>query len=127
MIGVLSVFFICVSILSFCLKTHPDMKVPVIKTTAVRTANNGTDYFIDKEDTDAHVAFFYIECICNAWFTFEILVRFIASPNKCEFINSSVNIIDYIATASFYIDLVSVKTINVYYCFDSFIFFSQRY
>ncbi|KAJ3644498.1 hypothetical protein Zmor_022223 [Zophobas morio] len=105
-IGVLSVFFICVSILSFCLKTHPDMKVPVIKTVPVRTATNGTDFIIDKFDTDAHVAFFYIECICNAWFTFEILVRFIASPNKCEFINSSVNIIDYIATASFYIDLI---------------------
>ncbi|EFA08936.1 potassium voltage-gated channel protein Shaw isoform X1 [Tribolium castaneum] len=105
-IGVLSVFFICVSILSFCLKTHPDMKVPVIKTVAVRTASNGTDFVIDKTDTDAHVAFFYIECICNAWFTFEILIRFIASPNKCEFINSSVNIIDYIATASFYIDLI---------------------
>ncbi|KAJ8915117.1 hypothetical protein NQ315_000369 [Exocentrus adspersus] len=108
-IGVLSVFFICVSILSFCLKTHPDMKVPVIKTMIVRTAANGTGYYIDKEDTDAHVAFFYIECICNAWFTFEILVRFIASPNKCEFINSSVNIIDYIATASFYIDLILRK------------------
>ncbi|XP_019881844.1 potassium voltage-gated channel protein Shaw isoform X1 [Aethina tumida] len=108
-IGVLSVFFICVSILSFCLKTHPDMKVPVIKTVLVRTATNGTDYITDKIDTDAHVAFFYIECICNAWFTFEILVRFIASPNKCEFIKSSVNIIDYIATASFYIDLVLRK------------------
>uniref|UniRef100_A0A6P7G7K4 Potassium voltage-gated channel protein Shaw-like n=1 Tax=Diabrotica virgifera virgifera TaxID=50390 RepID=A0A6P7G7K4_DIAVI len=35
--------------------------------------------------------------------------RFIASPNKCEFINSSVNIIDYIATASFYIDLLLRK------------------
>ncbi|CAH1106572.1 unnamed protein product [Psylliodes chrysocephalus] len=34
---------------------------------------------------------------------------FIASPNKCEFINSSVNIIDYIATASFYIDLLLRK------------------
>ena len=67
-IGVLSVFFICVSILSFCLKTHPDMKVPVIKTVPVRTATNGTDFIIDKFDTDAHVAFFYIECICNAWF-----------------------------------------------------------
>ncbi|GJQ80087.1 putative voltage-gated potassium channel [Trypoxylus dichotomus] len=108
-IGVISVFFICVSILSFCLKTHPDMKVPVIKKILVRTAANGTDFTIDKTETDAHVAFFYIECICNAWFTFEILVRFVASPNKCEFINSSVNIIDYIATASFYIDLVLRK------------------
>ncbi|CAH1985106.1 unnamed protein product [Acanthoscelides obtectus] len=108
-IGVMSVFFICVSILSFCLKTHPDMKVPVIVTKIVRTPPNGTDYYADKVDTDAHVAFFYIECICNAWFTFEILVRFIASPNKCEFIHSSVNIIDYIATASFYADLVLRK------------------
>ncbi|XP_060521302.1 potassium voltage-gated channel protein Shaw-like isoform X2 [Cylas formicarius] len=108
-IGVLSVFFICVSILSFCLKTHPDMKVPVIKGIIVRTASNGTSFTLDKEDTDAHVAFFYIECICNAWFTFEILIRFIASPHKCDFIRSSVNIIDYIATASFYIDLMLRK------------------
>ncbi|XP_057656849.1 potassium voltage-gated channel protein Shaw [Diorhabda carinulata] len=105
-IGVVSVFFICVSILSFCLKTHPDMKVPSIRLVSVRTPENGTNYYFDKVDTDAHIAFFYIECICNAWFTFEIFVRFIASPNKWEFINSSVNIIDYIATASFYIDLV---------------------
>ncbi|XP_066159012.1 potassium voltage-gated channel protein Shaw-like isoform X2 [Euwallacea fornicatus] len=105
-IGVLSVFFICVSILSFCLKTHPDMKVPVIDRIPVRTASNTSDYVLDKSDTDAHIAFFYIECICNAWFTLEILIRFIASPNKCDFIRSSVNIIDYIATASFYIDLM---------------------
>lgn len=109
MIGVISVFFICVSILSFCLKTHPDMKVPVIKKLIVNTASNRTAFTIEKTETEAHVAFFYIECICNAWFTFEILVRFVASPNKCEFINSSVNIIDYIATASFYIDLMLRK------------------
>jgi hypothetical protein len=30
-ISMFSVFFICVSILSFCLKTHPDMRVPVIR------------------------------------------------------------------------------------------------
>ncbi|KAG5871529.1 hypothetical protein JTB14_000218 [Gonioctena quinquepunctata] len=108
-IGVLSVFFICVSILSFCLKTHPDMKVPALRVTGIRTSINGTDYFVDKIDTDAHIAFYYIECICNAWFTFEILIRFISSPSKCEFINSSVNIIDYIATASFYIDLMLRK------------------
>lgn len=85
------------------------MKVPIIKPRLVKTAANGTATVVDKYDTEAHDAFFYIECICNAWFTFEILVRFITSPNKCEFINASVNIIDYIATASFYIDLVLRK------------------
>ncbi|XP_041776140.1 potassium voltage-gated channel protein Shaw-like isoform X2 [Anopheles merus] len=105
-IGVISVFFICVSILSFCLKTHPDMRVPVIRNITVKTANGSTAWVLDKTQTNAHVAFFYIECVCNAWFTFEILVRFISSPNKCEFVTSSVNIIDYIATLSFYVDLV---------------------
>uniref|UniRef100_A0A182M7T0 Ion transport domain-containing protein n=1 Tax=Anopheles culicifacies TaxID=139723 RepID=A0A182M7T0_9DIPT len=72
-IGVISVFFICVSILSFCLKTHPDMRVPVIRNITVKTANGSTAWVLDKTQTNAHVAFFYIECVCNAWFTFEIL------------------------------------------------------
>ncbi|XP_043662538.1 potassium voltage-gated channel protein Shaw isoform X1 [Drosophila teissieri] len=105
-IGVVSVFFICISILSFCLKTHPDMRVPIVRNITVKTANGSNGWFLDKTQTNAHIAFFYIECVCNAWFTFEILVRFISSPNKWEFIKSSVNIIDYIATLSFYIDLV---------------------
>ncbi|XP_032595458.1 potassium voltage-gated channel protein Shaw isoform X3 [Drosophila grimshawi] len=105
-IGVVSVFFICISILSFCLKTHPDMRVPIVHNVTVKTANGSAAWFLDKSMTNAHIAFFYIECVCNAWFTFEILVRFISSPNKCEFLKSSVNIIDYIATLSFYIDLV---------------------
>ncbi|KAL1400938.1 hypothetical protein pipiens_007023 [Culex pipiens pipiens] len=105
-IGVISVFFICVSILSFCLKTHPDMRVPVLRNITVRTANGSAAWVLDKTQTNAHVAFFYIECVCNAWFTLEILVRFISSPHKCEFITSSVNIIDYIATLSFFVDLI---------------------
>lgn len=31
----MSVFFICVSILSFCLKTHPNLRVPVIRNVTV--------------------------------------------------------------------------------------------
>ncbi len=99
-------FFICVSILSFCLKTHPDMRVPVIKNITVQTASNFTAWTLDKTATQAHQAFFYIECVCNAWFTFEILMRFISTPSKWEFISSSVNIIDYVATLSFFIDLI---------------------
>ncbi|KAG8282407.1 hypothetical protein J6590_037777 [Homalodisca vitripennis] len=106
MIGIASVFFICVSILSFCLKTHPDMRVPVIVNITVNTSHNTAAWTLDKTQTNAHVAFFYIECVCNAWFTLEILIRFVASPNKCDFIKASVNIIDYIATLSFYIDLI---------------------
>ncbi|OXA51888.1 potassium voltage-gated channel protein Shaw [Folsomia candida] len=108
-IGIVSVFFICISILSFCLKTHPDMRVPYIRNITVHTAGNRTAWTLDKKGTNAHAAFFWIECVCNAWFTFEILVRFISSPNKWQFIRASVNVIDYIATLSFYIDLILQK------------------
>lgn len=74
-IGIMSVFFICVSILSFCLKTHPDMRVPFIKNFTVSTANGSASWVLDKTQTNAHIAFFYIECVCNAWFTIEIMVR----------------------------------------------------
>lgn len=107
-IGVISVFFICVSILSFCLKTHPDMRVPVIIKNTV-THGNTTSWALEKTHTNAHDAFFYIECVCNAWFTLEFVIRIVASPNRCEFIKSSVNLIDMIATLSFYIDLFLQK------------------
>jgi hypothetical protein len=74
-VGIISVFFICVSIVSFCLKTHPDMRVPNIRNITVKTPNQGIAWTLDKTQTNAHEFFFYIECICNGWFTFEILVR----------------------------------------------------
>ena len=105
-VGLISVFFICISILSFCLKTHPDMRVPVIRNITVQTSHNSSAWTLDKTQTNAHDAFFYIECVCNAWFTIEILSRFITSPNKLLFVRASVNIIDCVATLSFYIDLI---------------------
>lgn len=50
------------------------MRVPVIRNITVKTANQSTAWVLDKEQTNAHVFFFYIESVCNAWFTFEILV-----------------------------------------------------
>ena len=82
------------------------MRVPSIRNITVNTSRNVTSWTLDKAGTNAHVAFFYIECVCNAWFTFEILVRFISAPSKCQFIRASVNIIDYVATLSFYVDLI---------------------
>lgn len=102
----ISVFFICVSILSFCLKTHPDLRVPVIRNVTIKLSRQVETWTLDKKSTEPHVAFFYIECACNAWFTFEILVRFIVAPNKAIFCKTLVNIIDFVATLSFYVDLL---------------------
>ncbi|KAF6208665.1 hypothetical protein GE061_017123 [Apolygus lucorum] len=86
------------------------MRVPVIRNITVNTTENSTwGWTLDKHMTNAHIAFFYIECLCNAWFTFEFIVRFVSCPNKCVFVKSSVNIIDYVATLSFYIDLILAK------------------
>ncbi|XP_052743247.1 potassium voltage-gated channel protein Shaw-like [Bicyclus anynana] len=101
-ISAISVFFICVSVLCFCLKTHPDLRVltpeeqPNSTAVAPRWEDNG----------QPHVAFFYIELVCNVWFTIELLVRSVVAPNIIEFVKSPVNIIDFIATLSFYMDVV---------------------
>jgi len=125
----MSVFFILVSILIFCLKTHPNLRLPVIQnvtmtqypanfsvgprsssvTTAVdrhSSATTGHTWMLDKRKTEPHEAFFFIECVCNGWFTFELIIRFIVSPNKLAFMREPVNIIDLIATVSFYLDFI---------------------
>lgn len=80
------------------------MRVPVIVNRTVKIGNM-TSWAVDKTHTNAHDFFFYIECMCNAWFTLEFLIRITASPNRCVFIKSSVNLIDMVATLSFYLDL----------------------
>ena len=105
----ISIFFIVISITSFCLKTHPDLRIPSIVNIPVNTTNEGnssTVWSLQKERTVPHPAFFYVECTCNAWFTLELLIRFVVTPNKVIFCKDFVNIIDFVATLSFYIDLI---------------------
>jgi len=81
--SIVSVFFIVVSILSFCLKTHPSMRVPVIRNITIhipvnytssppqppalsRSAAGPVPWLLDKQRTTPHDAFFYIECVWNA-------------------------------------------------------------
>ncbi|CAG9129504.1 unnamed protein product [Plutella xylostella] len=81
-ISALSVFFICISVLSFCLKTHPDLRVTV-PTEAPRMINGTLDFMLsEKSWLDSgvpHESFFYIELVCNVWFTIELLVRSVLS------------------------------------------------
>ncbi|UJR35905.1 hypothetical protein I4U23_028648 [Adineta vaga] len=108
-IQVVSIFFILVSIVSFCLKTHPTMRVPTIELIKNNFTNITPTYTLHKERTDPHEAFQYIEIVCNVWFTFEIITRFIVSPKKLAFLRSPVNIIDFLATLSFYLDILFNK------------------
>ncbi|CAG2112784.1 unnamed protein product, partial [Medioppia subpectinata] len=82
------------------------MRVPVIHNKTVHTHLNTTTWTLDKFKTDAHEAFYYIESICNAWFSFEIAMRFVVSPSKLDFVRDMINVIDFIATMSFYSDMI---------------------
>ena len=115
-VSMLSVFFIVVSILMFCLKTHPSMRVPVIRNATIfvhpslsssvprpvpappSRPTNWTTYdarplkwILDKQKTQPHEAFFMIESVCNAWFTFELAIRSVLfKSTKTEYKNNIV-------------------------------------
>lgn len=74
------------SVLSFALKTHPDLRVATLRNVTVpkdRPPAPGEDppmeWVLSKDRTDPHEAFFYVELVCNVWFTFELLARSIVS------------------------------------------------
>ena len=67
---------------------------------------NTTYWTLDKSQTFPHDAFFYVELVCNIWFTFEIMIRFIVTPTIPTFLKSPLNWIDFVATLSFYSDML---------------------
>lgn len=106
MVAAVSVFFIVISIVSFCLKTHPPLRIPNIRHVNVTTADGRLLSILTKRKTEPHQAFFYVECVCNAWFTFEFIVRLVVSPSKLDFFRGLLNVIDMVATVSFYLDVL---------------------
>ncbi|KAF2346944.1 Potassium channel tetramerization-type BTB domain, partial [Trinorchestia longiramus] len=102
-VAIISVIVILLSIVIFCLETLPEFKhYKVYNTTA-----NGT---VIEEDEVPEVTdpFFLIETICIIWFTFELLVRFFASPNKGDFLKDVMNVIDIVAIIPYFITVATV-------------------
>ncbi|XP_048510338.1 potassium voltage-gated channel protein Shaw-like [Athalia rosae] len=95
-IACVSVLFICLSVISFCLKTHENMRVSRVP--AETDDGEGT--------TKPHWAFLYVELACNGWFTVEMMLRCLVSPSLRHFAMSPVNLIDLAATLSFYTEFV---------------------
>lgn len=98
-----SVVFIVVSVISFCLKTHPGFRVeiPAVESadsnlTAVyptttrpprtsrpnRISTQYSSYVGDGwQETygQPYEGFFYVELVCNVWFFVELIIRFVVS------------------------------------------------
>ncbi|KAI6192374.1 BTB domain-containing protein [Aphelenchoides bicaudatus] len=114
-IATISVCFIVMSIVSFCLKTHQSFRVPTIvnQNYSLLLMESGYSHeSIQKYYTEPLKIFWVLELICNFWFTFEITVRFIFCPSKSLFLRNPLNIIDFIATLSYYADLVLVRLLH---------------
>ncbi|XP_071776128.1 voltage-gated potassium channel KCNC2 isoform X7 [Centroberyx gerrardi] len=98
-----SLFFILVSITTFCLETHEAFNTIINKTDKARNdslSDLGPQYEIETDP-----ALTYVEGVCVFWFTIEFLVRVIFSPDKLEFVKSVLNIIDFVAILPFYLEV----------------------
>jgi len=102
-VAIISVFVILLSIVIFCLETLPEFKhYKVFNTTA-----NGTKIEED-EVPDVTDPFFIVETLCIIWFTFELLVRFLACPSKYIFAKDIMNMIDLVAIIPYFITLATI-------------------
>ncbi|XP_032093736.1 potassium voltage-gated channel subfamily C member 1-like [Thamnophis elegans] len=98
-----SLFFILISITTFCLETHEAFNHFKNKTEIIKTGNS-TSVKVDYEmETEPFLT--YVEGMCVIWFTFEFLIRVIFCPDKMEFIKSTLNIIDFVAILPFYLEV----------------------
>ena len=82
-VGFFSVAVICLSVVQFCAETMPILNKKYSK------------------------ELFQVESFCVAWFTLELLLRFMSAPSKCKFIKSLMNVIDLISILPFYLTLFS--------------------
>ncbi|KAK5970841.1 Potassium voltage-gated channel protein Shaker [Trichostrongylus colubriformis] len=97
----ISIFVIVISIVSFCWETVPSGEVrdvgPSLSNSTLPEKEEGRSPFN---------AFFWLELMCILWFTIELALRFISCPSKLTFMMSFLNIIDFIAIAPFFVNLI---------------------
>ncbi|XP_029994060.1 voltage-gated potassium channel KCNC4 isoform X2 [Sphaeramia orbicularis] len=98
-----SLFFILVSITTFCLETHEAFNELRNRTEQVVKGN--ITYEVERLEFVIIPALTHVEGVCVIWFTFEFLVRIICCPDKVVFIKNTLNIIDFVAILPFYLEM----------------------
>ncbi|KAJ7985738.1 hypothetical protein DPEC_G00343580 [Dallia pectoralis] len=98
-IAVVSVLVIVISIVIFCMETLPEFRD---EKEYLKPKDNSTD---PQGQTPFNDPFFIVETVCIIWFSFEILVRFFASPSKTDFFKNIMNTIDIVSILPYFITL----------------------
>uniref|UniRef100_A0A669BJG1 Potassium voltage-gated channel, Shaw-related subfamily, member 3a n=2 Tax=Oreochromis TaxID=8139 RepID=A0A669BJG1_ORENI len=98
-----SLFFILLSISTFCLETHEAFNTIYNKTENVTVGNVTREEIVYEVVTDSWLT--YVEGVCVIWFTIEVMARVIFCPDKAEFFRSALNIIDFVAIVPFYLEV----------------------
>nr|XP_033774497.1 potassium voltage-gated channel subfamily C member 4 isoform X2 [Geotrypetes seraphini] len=102
-VALVSLFFILVSITTFCMETHEAFNVNRNVTEMVTVDNITEMKAVRQMETVPFLT--YIEGVCVLWFTVEFLLRIISCPDKRLFLKNLLNIIDFVAILPFYLEL----------------------
>ena len=92
-IAILSVIMTVASIVLFCVETLPVFAL---------------SHCVEDEAPNFLDPFFVIETTCTVWFTLELLIRFVACPNKLLFWRDFKNLIDLTAIVPYYVTFINV-------------------
>ncbi|XP_014769438.1 potassium voltage-gated channel protein Shaw [Octopus bimaculoides] len=107
--GMITVVFIILSVLSFIIATHPVGRVEGERDILGRLHRNRTNSEATLF-TVPHPALITIDFICLAFFTFDLITRFLTCPEWKKFVEDALNIVDFIAILPDYIDIIVTNT-----------------
>jgi len=112
-LALLSVSVIVASIVVLCIETLPEFAllpeddIPANNTAKQQEVRDHNDYA-----SSVKAVFALLEIVFISWFTFEYMVRLIASPQKWLFVRSFLNVIDLLAILPFYVELALKNSDN---------------
>ncbi|KAL3313963.1 hypothetical protein Ciccas_007429 [Cichlidogyrus casuarinus] len=96
-VAVLSVLFTVISIILFCLETLP---------------KNKDSHCVGEKKPNFNDPYFITESICTAWFTLEVIVRWLSCPSKIGYLKDLRNYVDIAAIVPYYVTLGNVLVTN---------------